>query len=453
MIKERKSKEMDMLNGGLAGNLILFAIPLACSSILQQLFNSADVAVVGRFAGDAALAAVGSCVALVGIFVNLIVGLSVGPNAALATLIGQNKREQISIMLHTIMMFGILLGIVLMGVGMLSARTVLEVSGTPESVLNEALLYIRIYFLSIPFMVIYNFGSAVLRSFGDSRRPMYYLMLSGSVNVVLNLLLVICFHLGVAGVAIATVTSNVLSAALVIINLHRREDEFKLRLHELRIDKHSLAKVLRIGIPAGIQGAIFSISNVFIQSGINSFGENAIAGSSLELNFEYFTYDIASAFAQAAVTFTSQNYGAGNVKRCKRIFWLCMLFGFGFTEILAVIFMIWDAPFIGIYTTSSAVAAYAIIRLHHVCSLEGLTATYEVESAALRGMGKSLEPSVITILGTVVFRLIWMGTIFRWVPTYEMLMNVYVASWIFTGAAIFVVYCRHMKRVSQAGIH
>lgn len=453
MIKERKSKEMDMLNGGLAGNLILFAIPLACSSILQQLFNSADVAVVGRFAGDAALAAVGSCVALVGIFVNLIVGLSVGPNAALATLIGQNKREQISIMLHTIMMFGILLGIVLMGVGMMSARTVLEVSGTPESVLNEALLYIRIYFLSIPFMVIYNFGSAVLRSFGDSRRPMYYLMLSGSVNVALNLLLVICFHLGVAGVAIATVTSNVLSAALVFINLHRREDEFKLRLHELRIDKHSLTKVLRIGIPAGIQGAIFSISNVFIQSGINSFGENAIAGSSLELNFEYFTYDIASAFAQAAVTFTSQNYGAGNVKRCKRIFWLCMLFGFGFTEILAVIFMIWDAPFIGIYTTSSAVAAYAIIRLHHVCSLEGLTATYEVESAALRGMGKSLEPSVITILGTVVFRLIWMGTIFRWVPTYEMLMNVYVASWIFTGAAIFVVYCRHMKRVSQSGIH
>lgn len=453
MIKERKSKEMDMLNGGLAGNLILFAIPLACSSILQQLFNSADVAVVGRFAGDAALAAVGSCVALVGIFVNLIVGLSVGPNAALATLIGQNKREQISTMLHTIMLFGMQLGILLMGAGMLSARMVLELSGTPESVLNEALLYIRIYFLSIPFMVVYNFGSAVLRSFGDSRRPMYYLMLSGSVNVVLNLLLVIGFHLGVAGVAIATVTSNILSAALVLINLHWRNDEFKLCLHELRIERQSLMKVLRIGIPAGIQGAIFSISNVFIQSGINSFGENAIAGSSLALNFEYFTYDIAAAFAQAAVTFTSQNYGAGNVKRCKRVFWLCMLFGFGFTEILAVIFMIWDAPFVGIYTTSSAVAAYGLIRLHHVCSLEGLTATYEVESAALRGMGKSLEPSVITILGTVVFRLIWMGTVFRWMPTYEMLMNVYVASWVFTGAAIFVVYYRHMKRVSQLGIH
>ena len=437
-----------MLQGGLAGNLILFAIPLAFSSILQQLFNSADVAVVGRFAGDQALAAVGSCVALVGIFVNLIVGLSVGPNAALATLIGQKKRERISGMLHTILAFGGILGLLLMCIGMGLARVILELSGTPESVIDEALLYIRIYFVSIPFMVIYNFGSAILRSFGDSRRPMYYLLASGTLNVILNLFLVIGFHLGVAGVAIATVTSNILSAGLVIKNLRHRDDEFKLQFGKLRIEKTDLSKVLKIGIPAGIQGAIFSVSNVFIQSGINSFGENAIAGSSLALNFEYFTYDIASAFAQAAVTFTSQNYGAGNVKRCKRIFWLCMLFGIGFTEILAIIFMIWDDFFVGIYTTSSAVAVYGLIRLHHVCSLEGLTATYEVESAALRGMGRSLEPSIVTILGTVVFRLIWLVTVFRLFPTYEMLMNVYVASWIFTGGIIFVIYHRFMRHVS-----
>jgi putative MATE family efflux protein len=441
-------KEMDMLNGKLSGKLILFAIPLAFSSILQQLFNSADVAVVGRFAGDTALAAVGSCVALVGIFVNLIVGLSVGPNAALATLIGQKKREEISGMLHTVITFGLILGAVLMGIGLLTARVVLELSGTPESVMNEALLYIRIYFLSIPFMTIYNFGAAALRSFGDSRRPMYYLFISGIVNVILNLVLVICVHLGVAGVAIATVISNVLSAGLVMLNLHRRKDEFQFRVQKMRIDGNALRRVLVIGIPAGIQGAIFAVSNVFIQSGINSFGEDAIAGSSLALNFEYFTYDIASAFAQAAVTFTSQNYGAGNLKRCKRIFWLCMLFGIVFTEILAIIFMIWDDFFVGIYTTSSAVAVYGLIRMHHVCSLEGLTATYEVESAALRGMGKSLEPSIITILGTVVFRLIWMVTVFRWFPTYEMLMNVYVASWIFTGGAIFIVYWWHMRKQS-----
>ena len=445
-----KTKEMDMLNGGLAGKLILFAIPLAFSGILQQLFNSADVAVVGRFAGSAALAAVGSCVALVGIFVNLIIGLAVGPNAALANLIGQGQRDRISRMVHTILTFGMILGVVLMGLGFLTARTVLEASGTPESVINEALLYIRIYFIGIPFMTIYNFGAAILRSYGDTKRPMYYLVLSGTVNVILNLVFVICFGLGVEGVAISTTISNMLSTALVLVHLHRKEDEFQFRFHKMHIEWKDLKRVLMIGIPAGIQGAIFSISNVFIQSGINSFGEDAIAGSSLALNFEYFTYDIANAFAQAAVTFTSQNFGAGNLKRCRKTFWLCLLFGMGFTEILSIVFMIWDDFFVSIYTISDAVAVYGLIRMHHVCSLEGLTATYEVESAALRGMGKSLEPSIITILGTVVFRMIWMVTVFKWIPTYDMLMNVYIASWVFTGGLIFIVYVLHMRKLEKA---
>lgn len=438
-----------MLHGGLAGKLILFAIPLAFSSILQQLFNSADVAVVGRFAGSAALAAVGSCVALVGIFVNLIVGLAVGPNAALANLIGQGQRDRISRMVHTILTFGMILGVVLMGLGFLTARTVLEASGTPESVINEALLYIRIYFIGIPFMTIYNFGAAILRSYGDTKRPMYYLVLSGTVNVILNLVFVICFGLGVEGVAISTTISNMLSTALVLVHLHGKEDEFQFRFHKMHIEWKDLKRVLMIGIPAGIQGAIFSVSNVFIQSGINSFGEDAIAGSSLALNFEYFTYDIANAFAQAAVTFTSQNFGAGNLKRCRKTFWLCLLFGMGFTEILSIVFMIWDNFFVSIYTISDAVAVYGLIRMHHVCSLEGLTATYEVESAALRGMGKSLEPSIITILGTVVFRMIWMVTVFKWIPTYDMLMNVYIASWVFTGGLIFIVYVLYMRKLEK----
>ena len=441
MAKTAKHREMDMLHGGLAGRLILFALPLAFSSILQQLFNSADVAVVGRFAGDAALAAVGSCVALVGIFVNLIVGLSVGPNAVLALLIGQNSRDEINRTLHTVLTFGAALGAGLMLVGWLSARPILVLSGTPESVLDEALLYIFIYFLSIPFMVVYNFSAAVLRSYGDSRRPMYYLLLSGTVNVV---------QLGVAGVAIATVISNVLSAVMVITHLIRRDDDFAFRFRRMRIEKEPLLRILQIGIPAGIQGAIFSVSNVFIQSGINSFGENAIAGSSLALNFEYFTYDIANAFAQAAVTFTSQNFGAGDIGRCKRIFRLCLLFGIVFTEILSAIFMAWDDFFVSIYTSSSAVAVFAVSRMRHVCSLEGLTATYEVESASLRGMGRSLEPAVFTILGTVVFRLIWTATVFRLFPTYEMLMNVYPASWIFTGAALLIVYVRQMRRTARS---
>ena len=444
-----KAKEMDMLHGGLAGKLILFAIPLAFSSILQQLFNSADVAVVGRFAGSAALAAVGSCVALVGIFVNLIVGLSVGPNAALANLIGQGQRDRISGMVHTILTFGIALGVVLMGLGFLTARTVLEASGTPESVINEALLYIRIYFIGVPFMTIYNFGAAILRSYGDTKRPMCYLIISGTVNVVLNLIFVIGFGLGVEGVAISTSVSNMLSTAMVLTHLYRKEDEFQFRFHKMCVLWKDLKRILMIGIPAGIKGAIFSVSNVFIQSGINTFGEDAIAGSSLALNFEYFTYDIGSAFAQAAVTFTSQNFGAGNLKRCKKIFWLCLIFGVGFTEILSIIFMIWDDFFVSIYTISDAVAVYGLIRMHHVCSMEGLTATYEVESAALRGLEKSLEPSIITILGTVVFRMIWMATVFKWIPTYEMLMNVYISSWVFTGGLIFIVYVLHMRKLEK----
>ena len=434
---KEKNREIDMLHGKLAGKLIMFALPLAFSTILQQLFNSADVAVVGRFAGSSALAAVGSSVALVGIFVNLITGLSVGPNAALANLIGQNKREQISAMLHTILTFGLILGIGLMCLGFIIAKPVLVVSGTPDSVMDQAMLYIRIYLLSIPFMLLYNFGAAA---------PMYYLLLAGVVNVVLNLLLVVGVHLGVEGVAIGTLASNVLSASLVLLCLYRREDEFQFRFGKMQIRKDFLRRVLVIGVPAGIQGAIFSVSNVFIQSGINSFGEDAIAGASVGLNFEYFTYAIACAFAQGAVTFTSQNYGAGNLKRCKKIFCLSMLFGIGFTEILSVIFIAGGNTFVHIYTASDAVAMYALIRMQHVCSLEGLTATYEVESATLRGMGKSLEPAIITILGTVVFRMIWMVTVFKRVPTYNMLMNVYVASWVVTGGLIFIIYMQHMKK-------
>lgn len=382
---------------------------------------------------------------------NLIVGLSVGAECPCSRCSsGRTTAEEINRTLHTVITFGAALGVGLMIVGWLTAKPFSCCPARRKGVLDQALLYIFIYFLSIPFMLVYNFGSAVLRSYGDSRRPMYYLLISGTVNVILNLFLVIALQLGVAGVAIATVISNVLSAGMVLTHLARRNDDFAFRFRRMHIEKTPLLRILQIGIPAGIQGAIFSVSNVFIQSGINSFGENAIAGSSLALNFEYFTYDIANAFAQAAVTFTSQNYGAGDLSRCKKIFRYCMLFGVVFTEILSAVFMIWDDFFVSIYTTSSAVAAFAISRMRHVCSLEGLTATYEVESAALRGMGKSLEPAIFTVLGTVVFRLIWMATVFRLVPTFEMLMDVYVASWVFTGGALLIVYLRHMRKVSHA---
>lgn len=296
-MKTIKSKEMDMLNGGLVGKLILFSLPLAFSSILQQLFNSADVAVVGRFAGDNALAAVGSCVALVGIFVNLIVGLAVGPNAVLANLIGQKQRDKINDMVHTILTFGTILGLGLMILGFASARIILELSGTPSGVLAEALLYIRIYFLSIPFMTVYNFGAAILRSFGDTRRPMFYLIISGIVNVILNLILVICFHLGVAGVAISTVISNVISAVMVMVYLYRRDDEFAFRFNRMKIVRPYLRKILQIGIPP-VSREPFSRSRMFLSRVVLIHLANLrLQVLLLLLNFEYFTYDIANAFA------------------------------------------------------------------------------------------------------------------------------------------------------------
>ena len=445
----KKSHEMDMLNGSLALKMLIFAMPLAASSILQQLFNSADVAVAGRFAGSDALAAVGSNAAVVALFVNVFVGLSVGVNVLVAHYIGQNKKDSISRCVHTSVKFALICGIVMLVAGMFVARPILEAIDTPERVLDQAVLYLRIYFVGMPFIILYNFGAAVLRAIGDTRRPLYCLIVSGVLNVVLNLFFVCVCKLGVAGVGMATVISNVVSTGIVMYILMHEEGPLRLDIKNIRIDKVCLGKILRIGAPSAIQTAVFSLSNVLIQGGINSFGPDAVAGSSTGLNFEYFAYFVISAYAQAAVTFVSQNYGAGNIKRCKKIFWLCMLFGFGFTEILSVIFMIWDNFFVGIYTTSSAVAYYALIRMHRICSLEGLTATYEVESATLRGMGKSVEPSIIIILGTVVFRMIWLVTIFRQIHTFAMLMDVYVVSWIFTGGAIFIIYLHHMKKISK----
>ncbi len=447
MEKSTNKKEIDMLNGPLAGKLIFFALPLAFSSILQQLFNSADVAIVGKFCGDNSLAAVGANVAIVGVFVNLVVGLSVGPNAALANLIGSGKKSGIHDMEHTAIGFGALLGFLLMLIGIVTAKPVLELSGTPEEIMAAALKYIYIYFIGMPFIVIYNFAAAVLRSFGDTKRPMYVLFLTGVINVVLNLFFVIVCDLDVAGVAIATTISNIISAAAVIIFLCRDEGEFKLHLRQLEIKKSQLRKMLQIGIPTGVSSAVFSLSNIFIQSGINTFGADAIAGSSLELTFEYFSYDITSTFAQTAVTFMSQNYGAGKLRRCNKIFCMCLAFGFLFAQLLSTIFLIGQDFFIYIYTSSASVAAYAAVRLHFIGGLEGFTATYEVGGSGMRAFGKSLEPAIITILGTVGFRLLWLVTVFKTIHTFESLMAVYMTSWILTGGTILFLYFRLYKRL------
>ena len=436
-----------MLNGGLAGKLILFSIPLAFSSILQQLFNSADVAVVGRFAGEQALAAVGSCVALVGIFVNLIVGLSVGPNAALANLIGQKNRGKINSMVHTILTFGAVLGIVLLVIGMLVARMVLVASGTPETVLDQALLYIRIYFVGIPFMVAYNFGAAIVRSYGDTRRPMCYLIVSGVLNVILNLLLVIGFHLGVAGVAIATVISNAVSSVLLYRRLRRTNLTIRLEPKQLRIDFAILKRILSIGLPAGVQSAVFAFSNIVIQSAINSLGTVVMAASSAAFNIEIITYDILNSFSQACTTFVGQNYGAGKLDRCKKTLFLCMIEGIALLAVAIAVILFFGKTLLAIFNDDPEVVETGYIRLVMIMLSHSFSLLYEVMSGYLRGFGISLTPAILTMLGVCGIRIAWIKLVFPHSRTFRTIMTAYPISLAATALLVLVaLLCYHPAR-------
>ena len=443
----KKKKTFDMLNGSIWNKLILFALPLAASSILQQLFNAADVAVVGSFAGSGALAAVGANGPIINLLVNSFVGLSVGANVVIASFIGQNDEKRTSLAAHTSVTMSVIIGIVLLFVGFFFARPILELMSTPEDIINLAEIYLKIYFLGVPFVMLYNFAAAILRSKGDTKRPLYCLIISGVINACLNLLFVIVFKLSVAGVAIATVIADGVSAVLIIYFLMNEEETIRLRLNKLKIKKSELIKVIKIGVPAGLQGVVFSVSNVCIQTAINSFGSDAVAGSATGLNFEYFTYFTISAFVQAAVTFTSQNYGARNFKRCKKIFVYSMISSVVICGLMSAIFVVWRDFFAEIYTTDKAVLEYASIRMVHVLLFECLASSYEIGGAALRGLGYSMTPAVLTVLGSCVFRLIWIYTVFNKFRSFEMLMNVYPVSWIITGIAVLIAYAIVRKKL------
>ena len=446
----KKTKEMDMLNGGLAGKLILFSIPLAFSSILQQLFNSADVAVVGRFAGSAALAAVGGNSPVINLLINMFVGLSIGANVIIANFIGQGREDKVKEAVHTVMSVALISGVSLLLIGIIIAKPILLMINTPSEVINLAVLYLRIYFLGMPFVMVYNFGAAILRSTGETRKPLYCLIISGIINILLNLLLVIVFHLSVAGVAIATVIADGVSAFLVVYFLSHSDDAIRLNIRELSLNKEIVVKVIKIGAPAGLQGVVFSLSNVFIQSAINGFGTHAMAGSSAGLNYEYFTYYMINAFNQTAVTFTSQNYGAKDLERCKRAFRISLVTGMALTLVMSFIFVGATDFFAGIYTNDPVAIKYAIIRMKHVTLLECLTGVYEISGGALRGMGHSLLPALLTVIGSCGFRVVWLYTVFKVVPTFTMLMNVYPVTWVITGTMVMTSYLIIRKR-KEAG--
>lgn len=437
---EGNSYKIDMLHGPLLGKMILFALPLAVSTVLQQMFNAADIAVVGRFASSQALAAVGSNNAAINLLIGLFVGLSVGANVLIAKYIGQGAEDRVQSAVHTSVVVALISGILLLVFGQLYSRPMLEFMEAPHDVIDLATLYLRIYFLGVPFIMLYNFGSAILRSKGDSRRPLYCLFLAGVCNVILNLILVIVFHLGVAGVAIATVVSNVISSCLVMWFLFHEEPLVRVSVKKLRLHAAELRGIVSIGAPAGLQGMMFSLSNVCIQAAVNTFGSAAVAGSASALNFEFISFMLTDAFAQAATTFTSQNFGAGDEDRCKRVFYLAMGASLLLKFVSVTVFYTFREPLLAIFTVDPAVLPYALTRMRCVL-LWGVTSVpYAVAASALRGLGHSMVPAVLTVIGTCLFRVVWLMTVFQKWRNFETLMNVYPVTWLLTSVMIVWAY-------------
>ena len=439
-VEKRRAGQMDMLNGPLTGKIVLFALPLAASSILQQLFNAADVAVVGRFAGNQALAAVGGNSSVINLLVNLFVGFSVGANVVIARYIGEGKTDKIHNTVHTVISMALICWAILAVLGNVVAEPLLKLMNTPTEVLPLAAVYLKIYFGGMPFFMVYNFGSAVLRSVGDTKKPLYCLILSGVINVGLNLLLVVVFQLSVVGVAVATVTANGVSAALILLFLRKSKESIRLDLRQLMLDREEMVKIIKIGAPAGLQGMVFSFSNVCIQSAINGFGTNAIAGSAAALNYEFFTFFVTSAFTQAAVTFTSQNYGARQYERCKRVWRISALLGVCGTGLLSIVFVSGRELFLSIFAADAAAVSYGAVRMLHIQVFSFMPPLYEVTGGVLRGMGYSMTPAVLTMFGSCAVRVIWIYTVFAWKPTLSVLFWVYPFSWIITITLVVGAY-------------
>lgn len=449
--REGSRYEIDMCSGPILPKLLQFALPLMCSSVLQLLFNAADIVVVGRFAGDNALAAVGSNTAVIGLLTNLFIGLSVGANILAARFYGANEREGLRQTVHTSVLLSLLSGLLLALAGVLGARGILEAMQSPAQVLGLAALYLRIYFLGMPAVMLYNFGAALLRAVGDTRRPLYYLFGAGVVNVVLNLFFVVVCHLDVAGVGLATVISQCISAALVVRCLVREQGAIHLDLRQLHIYPARLKQILQVGLPAGVQGILFSLSNVVIQSSINTFGEVVMAGNAAAANIETFVYASMNAFYQANVSFTSQNLGAGNIRRIRQI----LLRAQGCVIVVGVVLgglaTLFGPHLLGIYSDSPAVIAAGMDRLMIVCLLYAVCGMMDVMVGSLRGIGYSVMPMLVTLIGACGLRLVWLATVFR-IPAYHTVPVIYWSypvSWAITFLAHVLCYLWAMGRLKR----
>lgn len=412
---------MDMIHGPLLSKMVVYAIPLVFSGLLQLLFNAADIAVVGRFTGASALAAVSAASPVSSLIVTLFTGLSVGANVVCAQYAGARSYQKLKETIHTAVAISAFAGIGLMLLGMACTDVLLKAMGTPEEILPLARLYLLIYFLGIPAMLLYNFGAAVLRAVGDTRRPMYFLTLSGILNVCLNLCFVIGFHMGVEGVAIATVISQSIAAVMVIIVLGRDEGICHLDVRQLKIDKEKLREMFRIGIPAGIQGAAFAVANLLIQSSVNSLGTAVMAASAVALNVDSFCFVAIDALGQATISFAGQNWGAGNDKRVDRIFWYGLGLGCMIGIVIGGASVLLAPQILGIYTRDSVVTRWGMEIMFILSVFQFTNCTLNIPFNILRSMGHSIFPLVSTIVCVCGLRILWVYTVFRWFPTVTVL--------------------------------
>jgi len=449
----RRQYNIDMCSGTLWNKILLFAVPLMVSSLLQLLFNAADVVVVGRFAGKEALAAVGSNTSLINLMINMFVGLSVGTNVVVARDLGARRMDDIKRSVHTAITLALISGVVMMVLGVVLVRQLLILVSSPADVIDLAAVYLRIYFCGMPANLLYNFGAAILRAQGDTQRPLYYLTGAGVINVVLNLILVIGLSMDVAGVALATIASQYVSAALVLRCLIREEGPLHLDLKQLGMDWRTVKRILRVGLPAGFQGSLFSLSNVIIQSALNSFDSAVIvAGSAASANIESFVYAGMNAFHQTALTFVGQNYGAGKCDRVDRVAKLCLVFASVVGLVMGNLCCIFGHTLAGIYAPGEEeVIACAVTRMWYICCPYFICGIMDVMVGILRGLGHSVVPMISSLMGACVLRVAWVAFIFPIFRTPESLFLSYPVSWIVTSlvhiAFFFWVRKRAYKKV------
>lgn len=450
-----RNTSADMCEGPLFGKIIRYTIPIILTGILQLLFNAADLIVVGRFCGSVSVAAVGATGAIINLIINLFIGLSIGAGVAVAHGLGAGKDEEVSRTVHTAIPTAFFSGLVLTVIGILGTRQFLTIMGTPDDVIGLSTLYMRIYFCGILGSMLYNFGAAILRAAGETKGPLYYLTIAGVVNVVLNLIFVVIFHMDVAGVALATAISQALSAVLVLLALARRTDACRLVFSKLHIYKKPLLQIVRIGLPAGIQGSLFSISNVLIQSSVNSFGSVVMSGNAAAGNIEGFVYITMNSFQQSAVNFTGQNFGAKKYQRISRIMGICLLCVGCTGLVVGSLAYAFARPLLSIYITDSTEAiGYGILRMTYVCLPYFLCGLMDVMTGILRGMGSSVATMIITILGICGFRIGWLYTIFQ-IPEYHTLASLYISypiSWFATFAVQLAGYFYLHRKLTRQNL-